>query len=84
MRISRKSDSDYVWSQLLTEGMLILTDADCLEVVVAEVVESIDPHGYPCEMVAVTLASIDGTEFDRSYPMDYLVPTVPREVAEAA
>lgn len=71
--------SDMVWSQLLQPGFYILTDADVLEVVAAEVVE-----GDSGDHVAVTLASLDGSTFDRTYPMDYLVPTVPRQIQEAA
>lgn len=76
--------NDLVWSQLLTEGMLIVTDCDCLEVLAIEVVADVDPHGDSVERVDVTLASVDGTVFDRSYPIDHLVPTVPRPIAQAA
>lgn len=75
--------NDLVWSQLLTEGMFVLTDADCLEVVAVEVIEGFDAHGDPCDHVACTLSSIDGSTFDRTYPLDHLVPTVPRTMQDS-
>jgi hypothetical protein len=70
---------DLVWSQLLTPGMEILAEADVLEVVAAEVVESAEG-----DHVEVTVCSIDGSTFDRNYPMDHLVPTIPRTFSQAA
>lgn len=71
--------NDLVWSQMLTPGMLIVTDCDCLEVVAAEVVETASVHyGETVERVELIVANIDGGTFERVYPMDHLVPTVPR------
>lgn len=75
--------SDMVWSQLLQPGFYILTDADVLEVIEVEVSEGGGVFG-DADHVEVTLCSLDGSTFDRTYPMDYLVPTVPRQVQEAA
>ena len=75
--------NDLVWSQLLAPGMLIVTDCDCLEVIESEVIEGGGIDG-DADHVAVTLAGVDGSTFDRTYPMDHLVPTVPRSVQVAA
>lgn len=75
--------NDLVWSQMLAAGMLIVTDGDCLEVVAVEVVAEVDFRGDPVERVDCTLASIDGSTFDRTYPLDHLVPTVPRTVQDS-
>ena len=74
---------DLVWSQLLTPGMEILAEADVLEVVAVSVEEEsngADIWGH----VEVTVCSLDGSTFDRNYPMDHLVPTIPRPFAKAA
>lgn len=82
--VIKSQRNDMIWSQMLAEGMFVLTDADCLEVLAVEVIEGQDAHGDPVARVDCTLASIDGSTFDRTYPLDHLIPTVPRTLEVAA
>ena len=74
MRIT-KTSNDFVWSQFLKEGFLIVTEADVLEVLDVAVVG---------EHVECTLECLDGSRFDRCYPLDYLIPTEPRDGSRLA